>query len=171
MNQIGARVRNLIRGGVMCSCLASATAWAQSVDDELAPDFVLKSIAGPNLRLSEYRGEVIMLAFWASWCGDCRSQLEAFDALYDTYESVGFEMFGVSLDSERRQVTKAVESLNLRFPVLHDKGGGVARLYDVDDVPYVVFIDREGRLRHTVHGFDHFDRDAFAERLRELLRE
>jgi len=156
----------------MLAALLCGSAFA--VDDETdaaAPDFVLKSTAGPNLRLSEYRGEVVMLAFWASWCGQCRSQLQSFDALYSSYADVGFEVLAVSLDSQMSQARDTAQALNLGFPVLFDAGGDVGELYDVDDLPLVVLVDRDGRVREIAEGAERANADRIAEELRALLRE
>ena len=67
-----------------------------------APDFVLKSLSGKNLRLSEYRGDVVMLSFWATWCGDCRAQLDELGAMRDRYQDAGVELLAVSLDQNAR---------------------------------------------------------------------
>src|SRR5687768_4943457 len=65
-----------------------------------APDFVLKSASGDNLRLSEYRGEVVMINFWATWCGPCRQELPLLDELYGRYNKVGFRLLGVNIDDD-----------------------------------------------------------------------
>ena len=147
--------------------------WAQDeeMEDGTAPDFVLKSTAGSNLRLSEYRGEVAMLVFWASWCGECRSQLQAFDELHTAYGESGLRLLSVSLDSSIGQARETAESLSLSFPVLHDGFGDVAEMYEVDDLPMVAFVDREGRVRQTVEGYSRAEHEAFVDSLRNLLRE
>ncbi len=152
--------------------LAGQTGQALALDDlDEAPDFALKSVAGPNLRLSEYRSEVVVLAFWASWCGECRTQLQGYRDAYESYRSVGFELFGVSLDPEISRARESAESLGLEFPVLHDGDGRVAKLYSVDDLPLVVFIDREGRIRGISEGFSRSGQEDDVSRIRMLLRE
>lgn len=140
-------------------------------DDDTAPDFVLKSTAGPNLRLSEYRGEVVMLAFWASWCGECRAQLESFEELHQSYGGSGLELLSISLDSSLSQAENTAASLDVSFPVLYDARGEVGELYDIDDLPMVVYVDREGRVREMVEGYSRSEHESFVERLRGLLRE
>jgi len=151
--------------------LQAAAAEGDAYSDDLAPDFVLKSLSGPNLRLSEYRGEVVMLAFWASWCGECRGQLKAFNDLHAAYGESGLTILSVNLDSKMNQAAETARSLDLAFPVLYDTGGAVAELYDVRDVPFAVFVDREGRVRATMDGYSGSDEASFVERVRNLLRE
>ncbi len=136
-----------------------------------APDFVLKSISGKNYRLSEYRGQVVLVSFWASWCGECRSQLEGLAGLYDRYEGAGLEMLAVSLDRERRQVSDAADAIGVGFPALHDLGGDVGEQYDVSRLPYVVLIDRDGTIRDEYTGYQRGQEDQYLQRARELLSE
>lgn len=165
----------VMRSSRWIAMLAALTCVAALAVDEQpdakAPDFVLKSTAGSNLRLSEYRGQVVMLAFWASWCGQCRAQLQTFDELHASYADVGFEVLAVSLDSRMAQARETAQSLDLSFPVLYDAGGEVGEIYDVDDLPVVVLIDRDGRLREATEGFERADADRIAEQVRALLRE
>lgn len=148
----------------------SAVAEADETRTE-APDFVLKSVSGSNLRLSEYRGEVVMLVFWAGWCGECRGLLEGFVEHRERYRPVGFEVLAVSVDPRFDQAADVARSLDLSFPVLDDSEGKVAELYELDELPLVMFIDREGTVRDAVEGFERADRDYYASRVRELLRE
>jgi peroxiredoxin len=136
-----------------------------------APDFALKSIAGPNLRLSEYRGRVVLLGFWASWCGDCRAALRELEDVRTRYEGAGFELMTVSLDGDDRQARKVAESLDLGFPVLMDAGGTVGEMYEVDAMPYVAMIDRDGIVRAEFEGYRRGDVDAWIEQVRGLLGE
>jgi len=148
---------------------------ARAADEEskpaAAPDFVLKSTAGPNLRLSEYRGEVAVVVFWASWCGECRAQLQQFEELSGAYGDSGLRMLTVNLDSRIEQAVDTAESLGLSIPVLHDSRGEVAELYEVDDLPLVVYVDRDGDVREQIEGYSRGERERFVESLRDLLRE
>ncbi len=134
-----------------------------------APDFVLKSLAGKNLRLSEYRGEVVILSFWATWCGDCRAQLEELAAMRDRYQDAGVELLAVSLDQNARQASDVTADAN--YPVLHDAAGEVGRLYDVTRMPVMVLIDRGGVVREVFEGFRRGNEQQYLERVQALLRE
>ena len=134
-----------------------------------APDFVLKSLAGKNLRLSEYRGEVVMLSFWATWCGDCRAQLEELGAMRDRYQDAGIELLAVSLDQNARQAGGMTAEAS--YPVLHDAAGQVGRLYDVTKMPVMVLIDRGGVVREVFEGFRRGNEEQYLEHVQALLRE
>jgi peroxiredoxin len=136
-----------------------------------APDFVLKSRSGENLRLSEYRGQVVMLSFWATWCGDCRAQLKQLAAMREQYQDVGVELLAVSLDQNLRQADAMAEGLKATYPVLHDASGDVGRLYDVAKVPVVVLIDRSGVIRDVFEGYRRGSEQQYLERVQALLRE
>lgn len=138
---------------------------------EPAPDFVLKSAGGSNLRLSEYRGEVVAVAFWASWCGDCRDRLEQLDELTERYAQAGLATLTVSLDGERSRARAAAEGMDLSLPVLFDEAGDVGEVYAADSLPLVALVDRSGVLRAVFRGGDGDVAIALAERVRELLRE
>ena len=134
-----------------------------------APDFVLKSLSGENLRLSEYRGEVVILSFWATWCGDCRAQLTELAAMRDRYQDAGVELLAVSLDQTARQASEVTAEAS--YPVLHDAGGEVGRLYDVTKMPVMVLIDRSGVVREVFEGFRRGNEQQYLERVQALLRE
>jgi peroxiredoxin len=148
---------------------AGAVSAATELKGAEAPDFVLKSFSGKNLRLSEYRGEVVMLSFWATWCGDCRAQLEELGAMRDRYQDAGVELLAVSLDQNAKQAGEA--SANVTFPVLHDAGGEVGRLYDVTKMPVMVLIDRGGVVREVFEGFRRGNEEQYLEHVQALLRE
>jgi peroxiredoxin len=134
-----------------------------------APDFVLKSRSGTNLRLSEYRGEVVMLSFWATWCGDCRAQLEHLGSMRERYQDAGIELLAVSLDQNARQASEMTADAS--YPVLHDAGGQVGRLYDVTRMPVLVLIDRGGVVREVFEGFRRGNEEQYLEQVQALLRE
>jgi peroxiredoxin len=113
-----------------------------------APDFVLKDLAGRNQRLSEFRGEVVVLTFWASWCSPCRDALEAVDVAVASAGGAPAAL-GVSLDREPDRAAAIVASLALRHPTLLDSRQSVGRLYDVQHLPLTLLIDREGIVRQS----------------------
>jgi peroxiredoxin len=149
--------------------VAGAASAATQLRGADAPDFVLKSVAGKNLRLSEYRGDVVMLSFWASWCGDCRAQLDELGAMRDRYRDAGIELLAVSLDQNARQASEMLDAAS--YPVLHDAGGEVGRLYDVTKMPVMVLIDRGGVVREVFEGFRRGNDGQYLEHVQALLRE
>ena len=112
-----------------------------------APDFALRSAAGPNLRLSEHRGDVVVLSFWSSRCNTCRAQLAELDRLYATYRPAGFVVFGVNVDDDVAAAREFAAAQKLQFPMLFDPTKKVARAYRVDALPMLVAIDRFGAVR------------------------
>jgi peroxiredoxin len=114
-----------------------------------APDFALRSLERGNQRLSEHRGDVVVLGFWASWCGDCRKRLPELNALYTDHRDAGLVMFGINLDRDPQRAREFARALDIDFPVLIDADGEVSRLYEVTRVPRIVVIDRDGAIRHV----------------------
>ena len=160
------------RGGAAVAGLlvVAGTAFAATeLTGQEAPDFVLKSVTGKNLRLSEYRGDVVMLSFWATWCGDCRAQLEHLGAMRERYRDAGVELLAVSLDQNARQASEG--SAGASYPVLHDAGGEVGRLYDVARMPVMVLIDRGGVVREVFEGFRRGNDEQYLTEVQALLRE
>ena len=157
---------------IALACLAGLNA---SVDAELAgqlaPDFALKSASGSNYRLSEYRGRVVLVSFWATWCGECRSQLTALADMHQRYPDVGLQFFAISVDRDVDDVADAAHRLGIEFPALHDVGGHVSEQYAVDRTPYVVLIDQQGVIRFEHAGFHTGDEREYLEQARLLLNE
>ena len=165
------RMRALWCGAALAALLVVAgtgSAATQLLGAE-APDFVLKSLSGKNMRLSEYRGDVVMLSFWATWCGDCRAQLDELGTMRDRYQDAGIELLAVSLDQNARQASATAADAS--YPVLHDAWGEVGRLYDVTKMPVMVLIDRGGVVRDVFEGFRRGSEEQYLERVQALLRE
>jgi cytochrome c biogenesis protein CcmG/thiol:disulfide interchange protein DsbE len=112
----------------------------------MAPDFALEDAAGNNLRLSDYRGKVVLLNFWATWCPPCQVEIPWFEEFARTYANQGFEVVGVSVDEDGwKSVKPFMEKLQISYPmVLADEG--VAKQYGADNVPVTFLISREGRV-------------------------
>ena len=155
----------------VCALLVVATAAAAQLTGMPAPDFVLKSVSGQNVRLSEFRGEVVMLSFAATWCGDCRAQLAQLNEVQMRYRDAGIELLAVSLDQTAKQAGELAGASGASFPVLHDVGGAVGRLYGVGKVPVVVLVDRAGVVRKVFEGYRRGNEAQYLESVQALLRE
>jgi peroxiredoxin len=136
-----------------------------------APDFTLPSLDGPNLRLREQRGQVVMINFWATWCGPCRTEMPHLSALYEKYRASGFTVFAVNIDEDPLKAAKLARQLGMRFPVLLDSEKKVSRLYDLSTMPSTVLVDRDGRVRYVHRGYRDGYEVTYDTQIRELLRE
>ena len=154
--------------------LASATplmGQAAATPQSPAPDFTLKGLDGRNLRLAEQRGQVVLLNFWASWCGPCKVEMPHLNRLHDKYGSAGFTLLGVNVDEDARTAAAAAQKLAVKFTVLHDADKGVSRLYALDSMPATVLIDRDGRVRHLHRGYREGVEATYEQQVRALVKE
>ena len=113
------KIKNLTLG-LLITVFAATSLASSGLEGQVAPDFALKSSTGENLRLSEYRGDVVMINFWATWCGPCRQEMPLLDELYTRYERVGFSLLGVNIDDDSRRAMQMIEDLGVSFPVPFD---------------------------------------------------
>jgi len=150
---------------------AAASAPAAVTPATKAPDFALRSLEGPNLRLQEQRGQVVMVNFWATWCGPCKIEMPHLAKLYEKYRASGFQLLGINVDEDPRQAAALATKLGLRFPVLLDTEKKVSKLYDLSTMPSTVLIDRDGKVRYIHRGYRDGFEDTYEKQIRELLRE
>lgn len=136
-----------------------------------APDFTLKSAEGKNLRLKEQRGQVVLVNFWASWCGPCRQEMPHLNRLYDKYKASGFTLLAVNIDDDARTGTNTAAKWGLKFPVLLDADKTVSKLYDLGSMPATVLIDRDGKVRFLHRGYREGTEEAYEKQIRELVKE
>jgi len=136
-----------------------------------APDFTLRTLDGPNLRLQEQRGQVVLVNFWATWCAPCRQEMPHLARLYDKYRASGFVLLGVNVDDDAGKAIDLAAKLQLKFPVSLDTDKKVSRLYDLSAMPSTVLIDREGRVRHVHRGYREGFEDTYDQQIRSLLKE
>ena len=159
---------------VLIAVCLGATSSAQPKYELLgheAPDFALRAVAGSNVRLSEHRGDVVVLSFWSSRCGPCRTQLSALDRSLATYRSAGLQIYGINVDDD---VTRAIEFAhggNLGFALLLDPQKTVSRTYSVDNLPMTLLIDRNGTVRYVLRDYSTKSDDLYLQQLRTLLNE
>ena len=164
------KLKNVIVA-LLFSVFAATSLASSGLEGQTAPDFALKSSTGENMRLSEYRGDVVMVNFWATWCGPCRQEMPLLDELYQRYSRVGFNLLGVNIDDDSRRAMQMIEELGVNFPVLFDATKEVSELYDVDAMPVTVIIDREGTVRYVHQGYKPGYEDKYLTEIRSLLRE
>ncbi len=136
-----------------------------------APDFALRAFRGDNVRLSEHRGEVVLLSFWSSRCGTCGAQLAALNRTYLTYRSAGLQVYGISVQAGERDARDFAGARRVDFPLLFDPEEQVSRSYEVDTLPMVVLLDRSGTIRDVQRDFAARDQALFLQQLRGLLNE
>jgi peroxiredoxin len=136
-----------------------------------APDFTLRSFDGRNLRLAEQRGQVVMVNFWATWCGPCRVEMPHLNKIHERYRASGFLLLGVNVDEDAGKAKTATSQWGIQFPVLHDAEKKVVRSYAVSSMPSTMIIDRDGRLRHVHKGYREGYEKQYEQQVRELLKE
>jgi len=136
-----------------------------------APDFTLKSRNGENIKLSELRGEVVMVNFWASWCAPCRQEMPLLEELYDRYADLGFTLLGVNVEEDSNAALELLKEIPVTFPILLDTENRVSRLYKVVAMPSTVILDRDGRVRYVHKGYLPGYEDEYRKQVKELIRE
>ena len=133
----------------------------------MARDIVLPSLNGDTLKLSSLKGKVVLVDFWASWCGPCRVSNKGFAKLYPKYKDKGFEIFAISLDDDASDWKKAVQKDKITWPQVIDRGGweaNTARNWNIQALPTSYLIDKEGRLVAM-----DLEKDDLEKALQELL--
>ncbi len=136
-----------------------------------APDFTLKSRDGKNVRLSDLRGQVVLLNFWASWCGPCRQEMPILDEIHNKYKSLGFSVLGVNLDAKSSKAINYLKDTPVSFPVLYDPKGDVSSQYGVQAMPSTVIIDKDGNVRYLHEGYKSGYEDDYRQQIKTLMRE
>jgi len=136
-----------------------------------APDFTLQSRDGDSISLSGLKGDVVMIKFWATWCGPCREEMPHLEALYQRYSRLGFTLLGVNVEEDSSLSDRFLGETPVSFPILFDPQNGVSELYDVVAMPSTVIVDREGNMRFIHHGYQAGYENDYQTQIRSLLRE
>jgi peroxiredoxin len=160
---------------LLATSLAALTLPAAGAEYRLtgqsAPDFALRSAAGPNIRLSEHRGEVVLLAFFGSSCDLCVDQLAVVSRLVNTYKSAGLAALAVNVDDDQAKAAQFITAHQASFPMLLDPEKSVARNYRVDNLPMLLLVDRAGAIRYAYRDFHKGDEARYLAQTRQLLDE
>jgi len=113
----------------------------------LAPDLVLDTLEGERISLSDYRGKVVLVNFWASWCGPCRVEIPELQRVHSELAKRGFEILAVNVGEGADDISGFVEAVDMRFPVLLDGDARVARFYALRGIPASFLVDKAGVIR------------------------
>jgi peroxiredoxin len=151
--------------------LVASLAWAAQTLSGPAPAFALQSRDGAQVSLASQKGNVVMVNFWASWCVPCRQEMPHLQALYDRYDSLGFELLAVNVESDLDDARKWLEETPVTFPVLFDPKNEVSKQYKVISMPSTVLIGRDGTMRFIHHGYKPGYENEYQTQVRALLRE
>lgn len=136
-----------------------------------APAFSLPGKSGEAIDLGKLKGQVVMLNFWASWCGPCRTEMPLMDQIYKKYSAAGFTMLGVNVDTDSADAQKFLSQVPVSFPIAFDRDNKVSKLYAVSAMPSSVFIDRKGNVRALHRGYKAGDEAQYLAQIRTLLKE
>jgi len=139
--------------------------------DAPAPDFSLPARSGNTLKLDQFKGQVVMINFWASWCGPCRKEMPLLDNIYRHYGKMGFTLLGVNVEPDRSSALTWLQQTPVTFPILFDADSKVSKLYDVNVMPTTVFIDRKGNVRMIHVSYTDGDENAYLNEIRALVQE
>ncbi len=151
----------------------AAFAWPASATNEAvpAPAFKLANRAGGEVSLADLKGQVVMINFWASWCGPCRKEFPALDQIYAKYKPMGFALVAINVESEKSDAEKFLATTPASFPILFDPDNKVSGSYGVSAMPTTVLVDRQGRVRWLHRAYKPGDEAKYIEQIRAALRE
>jgi cytochrome c biogenesis protein CcmG, thiol:disulfide interchange protein DsbE len=134
-----------------------------------APEIGLEDMTGRPIRLADLRGKVLVVDFWASWCGPCKEELPVLDRLYRKHRQDGLVVIGVSQDRDEANIRSFLRRQPVSFPIVHDAGHRVAKRYRPPRMPSSYVVDRKGIVRHVFEGYGAGDAARLEQAVRALL--
>ncbi len=136
-----------------------------------AAAFQLPAAAGDQVSLADLKGQVVLINFWASWCGPCRQEMPVLDQLYRKYKTAGFTLLGVNVEPKSGDAISFLKGTPVSFPILFDPQSKVSTLYEVSGMPSTVIVDRKGNIRYVHHGYKPGDEGQYLDQIRSLMHE
>ena len=159
--------------GLASTTLAGHAFAVDGLVEQAAPAFELKSEGGgkpgATIKLSDYKGRIVLMNFWASWCGPCREEMPLLEDLYNKYKDQGLVVLGINVDSEVAQAMKFLDKEPVTFPILLDSESAVSEKYQVDAMPTTYIIDRDGTIKAHHRGYRDGFMDKYDQEIQELL--
>ena len=170
-------MKNRITAAALLTALVALAlpAWAapdpvaDAVAASPAPPFTLQATDGQQVSLAQFKGDVVMINFWASWCGPCRQEMPLLDSIYRKYKDMGFELIGVNVEPDSKAANAWLKATPVTYPVLYDPQSKVSELYQVQAMPTTVIIDRTGTVRFLHRGYLPGDENAYLNSIRSLI--
>ena len=159
---------------VLAACLSGALLPASLGAGEAsgpAAEFSLPSRGGPPVSLAALRGQVVLVNFWATWCGPCRKEMPLLEQIHRKYAPLGFTLLGINVEEDTTHMEAFLGDVPVTFPVLLDPANHVSKLYDVAAMPSTVIIDRKGQVRYIHQGWQPGDESRYQDVIRQLIRE
>jgi peroxiredoxin len=149
---------------------AAGAAGLKAWDGGATPPLELQDLQGRVQRLADYRGKVVLVHFWATWCGPCREELPSIEKLRTGMAGRAFEVLAVDVDEPKSRVRNFLQEMPLGLPLLLDTGAHTARAWKVRIVPASYLVGPDGRIRYVHQGMLDWDEPAARGRIDELLR-
>lgn len=150
-------------------CFSIAVSARETVSQ--APDFTLKSHRGENIRLGELSGDIVLLNFWASWCGPCRKEMPELDKLHKKYKNLGFTVLGINVEKESSAAKRMLAKSPVSFPILYDSENVASKLYDIKAMPTTIIIDKDGNARFFHLAYESGYEKKYEEQIKILIKE
>jgi len=164
-------LKGFVKGIALVAVFASAALAASSSGP--APAFQLSGRGGKTIDLSQFKGQVVMINFWASWCGPCRQEMPLLEDIYKKYKPMGFTMLAVNVEPDTKAADAWLGKLAkpVTFPIAYDVDSKVSKLYKVETMPSTVIVDRKGNVRALHRGYKAGDENFYLTQIRTMLKE
>ena len=161
--------RFLLACALTLSLPGLAAAATAATPGSAAPDFALAARDGGKVRLADLKGQVVMINFWATWCGPCRQEMPLLAQLNTKYEPLGFTLLGVNVEPDSAAAVTWLKGMPVTFPILFDTDSAVAGSFGVEGMPSTVFVDRKGQVRYIHRGYKPGDEAKYLEVVKQLI--
>jgi thiol-disulfide isomerase/thioredoxin len=164
--------RKFIKGLALAAVFA-LPAFAASTSSGPAPAFQLSGRGGKAIDLSQFKGQVVMINFWATWCKPCRDEMPLLEDIYKKYKPMGFTLVGVNVEPDAKDAEAWLGKLSkpVTVPVAFDTDSKVSKMYKVAVMPSTVFVDRKGNIRVMHKGYKPGDENFYLTQIRSMLKE
>ncbi|WP_455221288.1 TlpA family protein disulfide reductase [Kaarinaea lacus] len=134
-----------------------------------APNLTLKTLNNSELKISDLKGDVVYVDFWATWCPPCRQSFPWMEEMYQRYSDLGFKIVAISLDNKQEVIDQFLKSMNASFTIAHDPGGESANEFKVKGMPSSYLIDRKGNIHMSHLGFNERDKEKLESEIKDLI--